>query len=139
MEYINYIVILIIVLVLYILCKTLHKSFNQLVRKGEDFLNLEDELGIYHNNVESHMRSEGYEQDSAPTTTHHLKEMQGLINNNHIKFPALYIGDSKFDYEVAIKAKLDFLFVSGWTEFKDWQNYCNKNKILSIKLLCDLL
>ena len=85
MEYINYIVILIIVLVLYILCKTLHKSFNQLVRKGEDFLNLEDELGIYHNNVESHMRSEGYEQDSAPTTTHHLKEMQGLINNNHIK------------------------------------------------------
>ena len=67
------------------------------------------------------------------------KILSSLVNNNHIKFPALYIGDSKFDYEVAIKAKLDFLFVSGWTEFKDWQNYCNKNKILSIKLLCDLL
>ena len=65
--------------------------------------------------------------------------LSSLVNNNHIKFPALFIGDSEFDYEVAIKAKLDFLFVSGWTEFKDWQNYCNKNKILSIKSLCDLL
>ena len=67
------------------------------------------------------------------------KILISLVNNNHIKFPALYIGDSKFDYEVAIKAKLDFLFVSGWTEFKDWQNYCNKNKILSIESLCDLV
>ena len=65
--------------------------------------------------------------------------LSSLVNNNHIKFPALFIGDSEFDYEVARKAELDFLFVSGWSEFKDWQNYCNKNKILSIKSLCDLL
>ena len=65
--------------------------------------------------------------------------LSSLVNNNHIKFPALFIGDSKFDYEVARKAKLDFLFVSDWTEFKDWQNYCNRNKILSIKSLYDLL
>jgi len=62
-----------------------------------------------------------------------------LINKNHIKFPALSIGDSQYDYEVASRVKLDFLFVSGWSEFKDWQNYCNSNKILSINSLCNLL
>ena len=65
--------------------------------------------------------------------------LTSLFNKNHIKFPVLFLGDSKYDYEVARKAKLDFLFVSGWSEFKDWQNYCNRNKIPSIKSLCDLL
>ena len=65
--------------------------------------------------------------------------LTSLCNNNHIKFPVLFLGDSKYDYEVARKAKLDFLFVSGWSEFEDWQNYCNRNKIPSIKSLCDLL
>lgn len=65
--------------------------------------------------------------------------LTSLFNKNHIKFPVLFLGDSKYDYEVAKKAKLDFLFVSGWSEFKDWQNYCNGNKISSIKSLCDLL
>ena len=62
-----------------------------------------------------------------------------LINNNRIKFPVLFLGDSKYDYEVANRANLDFLFVSGWSECKDWQNYCNRNKIPSIKSLYDLL
>ena len=65
--------------------------------------------------------------------------LSSLINKKHIKFPALFIGDSKYDYEVASRAKLDFLFVSGWSEFKDWRNYCNSNKILSINSLCNLL
>ena len=65
--------------------------------------------------------------------------LSSLINKNHIKFPALSIGDSQYDYEVASRSKLDFLFVSGWSEFKDWRNYCNSNKILSINSLCNLL
>ena len=65
--------------------------------------------------------------------------LTSLFNKNHIKFPVLFLGDSKYDHDVARKAKLDFLFVSGWSEFKDWQNYCNRNKIPSIKSLCDLL
>jgi len=65
--------------------------------------------------------------------------MSFLFNNNRIKFPVLFLGDSRYDYEVARKAKLDFLFVSGWSEFIGWQKYCNKNKIPSIKSLCDLL
>ena len=65
--------------------------------------------------------------------------LSSLIKKNHIKFPALFIGDSKYDYEVASRVKLDFLFVSGWSELKDWRNFCNSNKILSIKSLCNLL
>ncbi len=65
--------------------------------------------------------------------------LSSLIKKNHIKFPALFIGDSKYDYEVASRAKLDFLFVSDWSEFEDWRNFCSSNKILSIKSLCNLL
>ena len=65
--------------------------------------------------------------------------LSSLINKKHIKFPALLLGDSKYDYEAASRAKLDFLFVTGWSEFKDWRNYCHSNQILSIKSLCDLV
>ena len=65
--------------------------------------------------------------------------LTSLFNKNHIKFPVLFLGDSKYDHEVARKAKLDFLFVSGWSEFKEWRNYCNRNNIFSIKSLCDLI
>ena len=65
--------------------------------------------------------------------------LSSIIKKDQIKFPALFIGDSKYDYEVASRFKLDFLFVNDWSEFKDWRNYCSRNKILSIKSLCDLL
>jgi len=73
----------------------------------------------------------------APMTKDEI--LTSLFNQNHIKFPVLFLGDSKYDYEVASRAKLDFLFVNEWSEFKDWRNYCNRNKILTIGSLCDLL
>ncbi|WP_404368178.1 HAD family hydrolase [Marinobacter sp.] len=33
-----------------------------------------------------------------------------------IAFPALFLGDSQYDYEAASRAGLDFIFVSGWSE-----------------------
>ena len=65
--------------------------------------------------------------------------LESLIKENNIEFPALFLGDSKYDHEVAERAELDFLFISGWTDFKEWQNYCNVNKITSIKSLSDLI
>ena len=65
--------------------------------------------------------------------------LNSLIRENNLEFPALFLGDSKYDYEVANRANLDFLFVSEWSEFKEWRNFCNKNKILSIKSLSDLI
>ena len=49
--------------------------------------------------------------------------------NGNLQFPALFIGDSKYDYEAAIRAGLDFVFLSDWTEVADWQTYCEANEI----------
>ena len=49
--------------------------------------------------------------------------------NGNLQFPALFIGDSKYDHEAATRAGLDFVFLSDWTEVADWQTYCEANKI----------
>lgn len=61
------------------------------------------------------------------------------LANNNIQRPALFIGDSKYDHLAASNADLDFLFVSGWSEFKDWHTYCEKHGIESITCIADLL
>ena len=42
---------------------------------------------------------------------------------------ALFLGDSKYDYLAANKAGLDFVFLSDWTEVKDWQNWVSENSL----------
>ncbi len=61
------------------------------------------------------------------------------IANGNIQLPALFIGDSKYDHQAAIKAGLDFVFLSDWTEVKDWQSYCAENSIVSYKNMGDML
>jgi phosphoglycolate phosphatase-like HAD superfamily hydrolase len=51
--------------------------------------------------------------------------------NGNIQFPALFIGDSKYDYQSSTKAGLDFVFLSDWTEVQDWQAFCTENNIQS--------
>ncbi|PKO51315.1 MAG: HAD family hydrolase, partial [Betaproteobacteria bacterium HGW-Betaproteobacteria-20] len=43
--------------------------------------------------------------------------------------PALFIGDSKYDFEAATRAGLDFVFLSDWTEVADWEDYCKAHGI----------
>ncbi|HEY0562838.1 MAG TPA: HAD family hydrolase [Methylophilus sp.] len=60
------------------------------------------------------------------------------IASANIQFPALFIGDSKYDYEAANQAGLDFVFLSDWTEVPDWQEFCKTHKLevnLNIKSL----
>ncbi|MSQ80890.1 MAG: HAD family hydrolase [Candidatus Methylopumilus sp.] len=52
--------------------------------------------------------------------------------------PALFIGDSKYDYQVAEKNNLDFIFLSDWTNFLEWKSFCETNKIEVYKKLDDL-
>lgn len=49
--------------------------------------------------------------------------------NGTIQQPALFVGDSKYDFEASTNAGLDFIFVSDWTEVPDWQDFCDKNHI----------
>jgi phosphoglycolate phosphatase-like HAD superfamily hydrolase len=59
--------------------------------------------------------------------------------NGNVQLPALFIGDSKYDYEAADCAGLDFVFLSDWTEVADWQNYTTLNKITVLPNIFSLL
>ena len=59
--------------------------------------------------------------------------------NGNLQLPALFIGDSKYDFEAATRAGLDFVFLSDWTEVADWQNFCQANKITVAGNLLELL
>jgi phosphoglycolate phosphatase-like HAD superfamily hydrolase len=61
------------------------------------------------------------------------------LNNGNIKLPALFLGDSQYDYQSSYKAKIDFVFVSDWTEFENWNDYCNMHKIDNITGLSSLI
>lgn len=61
------------------------------------------------------------------------------IANKNISLPALFVGDSKYDFAAATAANLDFVFVSDWTEVKDWQDYCFKNAIISVPNIFQLI
>lgn len=50
-----------------------------------------------------------------------------------LESPILFLGDSKYDYQVAERFGLDFLFVFGWTEVSDWQDYCQTHHILALE------
>jgi len=58
--------------------------------------------------------------------------------NGNLQFPALFIGDSKYDFEAATRAGLDFVFLSAWTEVGDWQNFCAEHQILALNAIKDL-
>ncbi len=52
---------------------------------------------------------------------------------------AIYIGDSQYDHQAASRANLPFIFASDWTEFREWQSYCNAHEIPVIAKACDLV
>ncbi|MCX8486442.1 MAG: HAD hydrolase-like protein [Crocinitomicaceae bacterium] len=52
------------------------------------------------------------------------------INSGSLKFPAIFFGDSTYDYRAAKSANLDFVFVSGWSELENWTEWVSVNKII---------
>lgn len=51
-----------------------------------------------------------------------------LVSGN-IQQPALFLGDSKYDYQAASAARLDFLFLSGWSEVVAWKAWVNEEQL----------
>ena len=45
------------------------------------------------------------------------------VSSPDMKYPAVFIGDSRYDYEVATCFNLDFFFMTKYTEFEDWELY----------------
>lgn len=60
------------------------------------------------------------------------------IEAGTIRFPALFLGDSRYDFEAARHAGIDFLFISGWTEVKQWKAFVKGNELPSIGRLSEL-
>ncbi len=60
------------------------------------------------------------------------------IASGQLKFPSLFIGDSRYDHEVARRAGMDFIFMHGWTEFSSWQEYCRVHQLVSLGSLAEL-
>lgn len=47
----------------------------------------------------------------------------------NIQQPGLFLGDSKYDYQAANSAGLDFVFLSGWSEVLNWSSWVENSKI----------
>lgn len=60
------------------------------------------------------------------------------INLKNIAYPALFIGDSKYDYTAARAVNIDFIFVSDWSEVVDWEEWVNKNQLDHVRTISDL-
>ncbi len=61
------------------------------------------------------------------------------VDSNNLIRPALFIGDSKLDYESASKFEIDFLFMSNYSEFENWEEYFKGKNIYVINSFNELL
>lgn len=60
------------------------------------------------------------------------------VDNNNIKLPSLFLGDSKYDYQAADLVGLDFIFLSDWSELPSWRTWVSENNLKSVSSLCYL-
>lgn len=51
------------------------------------------------------------------------------LESRNITQPALFLGDSKYDYLAARDASIDFVFLSDWSEVCDWETWVKQEKI----------
>jgi len=49
--------------------------------------------------------------------------MSKEMGNGNICLPALFLGDSKYDYDTSLRAGVEFIFVSDWSEFVGWRRF----------------
>ncbi|MBR9925674.1 MAG: HAD family hydrolase [Gammaproteobacteria bacterium] len=63
----------------------------------------------------------------SPDTKDEILARELAIEN--IQQPALFLGDSKYDYQAASAAGLDFVFLSGWSEVSGWQHWISSQSI----------
>lgn len=65
--------------------------------------------------------------------------LQRELVANRIQLPALFIGDSKYDYQAATAAGLDFVFLSGWSEVADWKRWVEAYKLACVACIDDMV
>lgn len=73
----------------------------------------------------------------SPDSKEEILEREIKLGN--IAQPALFIGDSKYDYLASNQFNIDFVFVSQWTEFSGWSEFCRSKNLLFCRNLADLM
>lgn len=61
------------------------------------------------------------------------------IESGNLQFPALFLGDSRYDHQASTAAGLDFVFLSDWTDVPEWQKYCEEHAIVTRNNLQSLI
>jgi phosphoglycolate phosphatase-like HAD superfamily hydrolase len=61
--------------------------------------------------------------------------IERLRLNGDILEPTLFLGDSRYDHEVAVRNGFEFIFVSDWSEFSEWAYYVAEQRLLVINSL----
>jgi phosphoglycolate phosphatase-like HAD superfamily hydrolase len=65
--------------------------------------------------------------------------LQREKNKGNIVGNILFIGDSRYDFEVSKAIGADFIFLYAWTDFYQWKNYFKDENIKIFKVLSELL
>lgn len=61
------------------------------------------------------------------------------LNSGLIAHPAMYLGDSFYDFCVAQRVGVDFIYVSGWSEISNQATFRSVNQLKSVNALVDLI
>ena len=65
------------------------------------------------------------------------KILKNEVANCNIIGKSLFLGDTVLDYESAKNAKMDFIFLSKWTEVKDWHKKFTNNSYTDLTALLE--
>jgi phosphoglycolate phosphatase-like HAD superfamily hydrolase len=55
-----------------------------------------------------------------------------------IRKPALFLGDSRYDFQASRAVGLDFVFVTGWTELPNWSDFVRANNLSYVQSISHL-
>jgi phosphoglycolate phosphatase-like HAD superfamily hydrolase len=61
------------------------------------------------------------------------------IKNGNIQHPAIFLGDSKYDYQSAKSVSIDFTFLSNWSEINNYKIWCQQHNIPSYQSIKDFI
>ncbi|GGX60337.1 HAD family hydrolase [Saccharospirillum salsuginis] len=73
----------------------------------------------------------------SPDSKHEILSRELCNRKENIK--SLFLGDSRYDHQVAREFGVDFIFISGWSEFSGWEDYCKTNSISQVELVKDIM
>jgi len=64
--------------------------------------------------------------------------LQREMQTGNIRKPAVFLGDTRYDHQAAKNAGLDFVFISRWSEFAGWREYCRRHFVVCADSLAEL-